>query len=48
MLDIPYTSPWAGNNWGELQHVLPNPYGLVAVSKGMQAVKLCSNIILSS
>jgi len=30
----------------KLQHLLPNPYVLVAVSKGMQAVKLCTNNIL--
>jgi len=32
--------------WGELQHLLPNPYVLVAISKGMWAVKLCTNKIL--
>jgi len=32
--------------WEELQHLLPNPSVLVAVSKGVQAVKLCSNKIL--
>ena len=30
----------------ELQHLLPNLNVLVAVSKGMRAVKLCSNKIL--
>jgi len=29
----------------ELCRLLPNPYVLVAVSKGMQAVKLCSSEI---
>jgi len=27
-------------------HLLPNPNALVAVSKGMRAVKLCTNEIL--
>ena len=31
--------------WGELQHFLPNPNALVAISKGMRAVKLCTNKI---
>ena len=31
---------------GELQHLLPNPNVLVAVSKGTRAVKLCTNKIL--
>jgi len=31
---------------GELQHLLPNPNALVAVSKGIRAVKLCTNKIL--
>ena len=30
---------------GELQRLLPNPNALVAVSKGMRAVKLCTNKI---
>ena len=34
------------HRWEELQHLLPNPSTLVAISKGMQAVKLCSNKIL--
>ena len=28
------------------QHLLPNPYALVPVSKGMRAVKLCTHKIL--
>ena len=28
------------------QHLLPNPYALVPVSKGMRAVKLCTHNIL--
>ena len=38
-----------GNSVGnteELQHLLHNPNALVAVSKGMQAVKLCTHKIL--
>jgi len=31
---------------GELQRFLPNPNALVAVSKGMRAVKLCTNKLL--
>jgi len=34
------------NTAGEFQHFLPNPNVLVAISKGMQAVKLCTNKIL--
>jgi len=30
-------------SWGELQHLLPNLNALVAISKGMWAVKLCTN-----
>jgi len=30
----------------ELQHLLSNAYVLVAVSKGMRAIKLCTNKIL--
>jgi len=30
----------------ELQRLLPNPNALVAVSKGMWAVKLCTNEIV--
>jgi len=29
-----------------IHHLLPNPNALVAVSKGMQTVKLCSSKIL--
>ena len=29
-----------------LRTLMPNPYALVAISKGMWAVKLCSNKIL--
>jgi len=32
--------------WGELQRLLPNTNVLVAVSKGMQAAKLCTSKIL--
>jgi len=31
---------------GELQRLIPDPNALVAVSKGMRAVKLCTNKIL--
>jgi len=34
------------HQWKDLQHLFPNPNALVAISKGMRAVKLCSNIIL--
>jgi len=30
-------------SWGELQHLLPNLNALVAISKGIWAVKLCTN-----
>jgi len=30
----------------ELQHLLPNPNAIVAVNKGMMAVKLCFNKML--
>ena len=32
--------------YGELQRLIPDPNALVAVSKGMRAVKLCTNKIL--
>ena len=34
------------HHYGELQCLLPHPNALVAVSKGMPAVKLCSNKML--
>jgi len=34
------------NTVGEIQHLLDNPNALVTISKGMQAVKLCTNNIL--
>ena len=37
---------WRQHCWGELQHLLRNLYALVAISKGMWAVKLCTNKIL--
>jgi len=40
-------SRYGDNNcWRELQRLLPNPNVLVAISKGMPAVKLCINKIL--
>jgi len=42
---------WCGDSaskhhWEELWHLLPNPNTLVAISRGMQPLKLCSNKIL--
>jgi len=34
------------NTIDELQHLVPSPNALVAASKGMWAVKLCTNKIL--
>ena len=40
------TNSYRQYHWGKLWRLLPNPNVLVAISKGMRAVKLCCNKII--